>query len=166
MKLSHFSYSHRSSSFSPWLSPTLRTRSDGGDPSSGDDSRVLLVDDRMLFRQAVASGLMLDRVEVIQATGVYDALRLIHRRAIALVVIRGNLRSQSGWGCAAKLCGAPPWRGVILHFDCLTDQSRKWARASGVTGLAETCGRPEKLVATVQRVFSAASDSAALAAAS
>ena len=146
---------HRTSPFSPWISPALRRRCDAGQPPS-EIPQILLVDDRAAFRRSVASDLTHARVHVIEATGVYDALRLANRRIIDFVVVRGDLGSQSGWSCAAKLCGAPPWRGVVMHFDELTEQDRRWAEVSSLARLVETGGRPRNLAVAVLQVFSGA----------
>lgn len=161
MNLTQFNHPHRLSPLSPWISPSLRTRPDAATSSSGDVSNVLLVDDRIAFRGTLAARLMQHGLEVIQAIGVHDAWHLARRRTIDLVVIRGNLQRQSGWGCAAKLCGLPPWRGVVMHFDELTDQDRKWAYVSGLTALEETAGQSGNLVGTVLRVLNVKSFEAA-----
>ena len=156
MKPKYLNCSRRSSSSSPWISPTLRTQSDGG-ASCIDTPHVLLVDDRGAFRRDVFFALTYAGIEVTEANGVYDALRLSHRRTVDWVVIRGNLRSQNGWRCAAKLCGAPPWLGVLMHFDELTGRDRKWADVSGLARLVETGGRPAKLLGPLFAVLNAAS---------
>ena len=155
MNFTQLNHPHRTSSFSPWICPALRRRPNAGQPPS-ETPQILLVDDRTAFRRTVASDLTHERVHVIEATGVYDALRFARRRIIDFVVVRGDLGSQSGWRCAAKLCGAPPWRGVVMHFDKLTEQDRRWAGVSSLARLVETGGRPDKLTGVVSQLFSAA----------
>ncbi|WP_164103674.1 response regulator [Candidatus Laterigemmans baculatus] len=145
----------RSDSISPWISPSLRSSPGAGSSVGlavpGQVACVLLVDDREPFRYAVAAELQRQGVEVLTATGAYDAWRLARHRHVDLIVIRGDLRSQSGWQCAAKLCGRPPWRGVILHFDRLSHADRNWEFAAGLSELVESRGRSERVVEGVLR---------------
>lgn len=146
-----------SNSLSSWNSTALGRRLDAVQPSSDRAWHILLIDDRLPFRRTVASALADERVELIQAAGVYDAVRLARRRTVDLIVVRGNLEFQSGWRCAAKLCGVPPWRGVVMHFDDVTERDRNWAQVSGLTRLTETAGQPGRLVDAVQDVINATS---------
>lgn len=144
---------YRSDSSSPWISPTLGTNSEADRSTTLESSCVLLVDDREAFRYAVATDLQRHAVQVLAATGAYDAWHLAHHRHIDLIVLRGNLASQSGWQCAAKLCGRPPWRGVVMHFDKVSNVDRNWRLAAGLAALVETGGRPESVVQCVLRVL-------------
>lgn len=135
---------------SPWLVPTVGA-SPGVSTALARRSKLLLIEDRTDFRQTVARSLACEGMRVLEAVGVYDAWRLAQGESIDLIVVRGDLRAGSGWQCAAKLCGHPPWHGVLLYFEKLTGRDRTWARAAGVSRPLETCGEPDKLTAGVLR---------------
>lgn len=142
-----------SSTLSPWISPSLRRGAAAGPTAALQSACVLLVDDREAFRYTVSAELQRHGAQVLSATGPYDAWHLGRHRHIDLIVIRGNLHSQSGWQCAAKLCGRPPWKGVVMHFDRVSHTDRNWRFAAGLTGLVETGGRPQSVVECILRVL-------------
>lgn len=113
----------------------------------------MLVDEPHRFRERVATRLVDADVDVLQASDVYEALRLVRGSEIDLLVIGGDQRYQSGWRCAGKLCGRPPWRGVILYFDHVSDRDRLWGQVSQLSALIETKGRTEPLVRAVLRAL-------------
>lgn len=146
---------YRSNSLSPWISPISRARLAGGKLAS-DSPCVLLVDDRVDFRQRVAAELKRRGMQVLTAAGPYDGWQLAHHRSVDMIVIRGDLQAQSGWQCVAKLCGPPPWRGVVMHFDSASDADRNWRFAAGLAGFVETHGRPQEVVEGVLRALGTA----------
>ncbi|WP_203545390.1 hypothetical protein [Candidatus Laterigemmans baculatus] len=114
---------------------------------------MMLVDDSHPFREQVATKLFSADVVALQASDVYEALRLARGSEIDLLVIGGDQRYQSGWRCAGKLCGRSPSCGVILYFDHVSDRDRLWGRVSHLSALVETKGRPKPLVAAVLRAL-------------
>lgn len=135
---------------SPWIIPTI-----GGSPGANaklaGPTKLLLIEDRVDFRRAIATSVACESIHVLEAVGVYDAWRVAQGQSIDRIAIRGDLRAGSGWHCAAKLCGHPPWRGVLLYFDELTGRDHAWARAAGIPRPVETGGEPDKLIASVLR---------------
>lgn len=109
----------------------------------------MLVDDQYPFRECAADELRGAGVRVVEASGVYDALRLARGREIDLLVIAGQQRHQSGWLCASKLCGQPPWKKVVLYFASPSNRDRRWSQASELAGLVETRGGVKPLVTLV-----------------
>lgn len=109
----------------------------------------MLVDDQHPFRECAADELRTAGVCVVEASGVYDALRLARGREIDLLVIAGQQRHQSGWLCASKLCGQPPWKKVVLYFDYLSKHDRRWSQALELAASVETSGRVKPLVASI-----------------
>ena len=119
--------------------------------SKSTDCHVVLVDDQHSFRERVADELCRAGVHVLQASGVYEATRLTRGRKLDLLVVAGQQRHQSGWLCAAKLCGQPPWRNVILHLDYVSHRDRLWGRVSELAALVETRGHVEPLIGSIVR---------------
>ncbi len=138
-----------------WITPTSASRAPADEPQRAPprygQASVLLVDEPHPFRTRTAAKLATANLDVIQASDVYEALRLARGREIDLLVIGGDQQYQSGWRCAAKLCGHPPWRGAILYFAHTSDRDRLWGRVSQVAALVETGGDPETLVREVLR---------------
>ena len=118
-------------------------------PPRRGQGRVMLVDEPRLYREQTAASLADAGVGVLQASDVYEALRLGRGSEIDLLVIGGDQRDQSGWRCAGKLCGRSPWPGVILYFAHASDRDRLWGRVSQVEALVETKGQTEPLVRAV-----------------
>lgn len=112
---------------------------------------MLLVDDQRPFRDRVASELRGAGIDVLQASGVYDALQLAWDREVDLLVIGGEQQCRSGWRCAGKLCGRPPWGGVVLFFGRVSECDRLWARVSELAALVETKGEVKRLTEPVLR---------------
>lgn len=120
-------------------------------PLGRSQQRVLLVDDQRPFRDRVAIEFLRAGVDVLQASGVYDALQFARDHEVDLLVIGGEQRYQSGWPCAGKLCGRPPWGGVILYFGRVSERDRLWARVSELAALVETKGEVKRLIEPVLR---------------
>ena len=140
-----------------WIRPSLSVlaKADSGFPlsSAGDHARVLLVDEPNRLPDQAAAELAGAGLHVVQATGVSGALAMARRFAINLLVIGGDRRYENIWRCAGKLCGPPPWHGVVLYLSDVTAGDRLWGTASQVTDLVETRGQPEPLVRAVLRCF-------------
>ena len=136
-----------------WIFPKEATEAAGRAAflSTSTDRQVMLVDDQHAFRERVADALGGAGVRVLQASGVYDATRLARGRELDLLVVAGQQRQQSGWLCAGKLCGQPPWTDVILHFGCVSRRDRLWAGVSEIAALVETRGHVEPLVGAILR---------------
>jgi|GEM_PF-5233750 len=137
-----------------WIKPTSAAQTTATTdplvpPRSG---HVLLVDEPGPFRERAAAELAEANLNVLQASDVYEALHLARRSEIELLAIGGDQRYQSGWRCAGKLCGRPPWRGVILYFAQVSDRDRLWTRVSQLTALVETNGQSEPLVSEILRL--------------
>ena len=136
-----------------WITPTLATRTTADErpltPPPSDQRRVLLVDEPHSFRGKLAAELVAAGFEVLQASDVYEAVHLARRNEIELLVIGGDQRYQSGWRCAGKLCGRPPWYGVILYLTSVSHRDRLWGQASKLSDLVETKGQAKPLVHAV-----------------
>lgn len=126
---------------------------------------MLLVDDQRPIRNRVAAELSRAGIDVLQASGVSDALRLAWDHEVDLLVIGGEQQYQSGWPCAGKLCGRPPWGGAILYFGRVSERDRLWARVSELAALVETKGEAKRLTEPVLRNLATSSPAAGSAAA-
>ena len=139
-----------------WIRPTSSSKlveAEGELPLSNvhRPSRVLLVDEPHPLREQVAAQLFEAGILVIRAAGVHEAHRLVRRFPIDLLIIGGDQRYENIWRSAGKLCGPPPWHGVVLYLGHVSARDRLWGKASELAALVETKGLPELVVRATLR---------------
>jgi CheY-like chemotaxis protein len=125
------------------------------DAGREDGATVLVVDDAPATRYIVASWLRRDGHRVLEAATGREALDLVHRQGVDVVVLDVGLPDISGFDVCAQIKGDPRLRLPVVHLSATSVEGRDRARGLdlGADAYLTDPVEPAELVATVNSVL-------------
>ena len=115
---------------------------------------ILIVDDEAGVRELLADALAMSGYTTVEAADGIEALTILHRQTVDLLLIDINMPKMDGFGFIEAVRQDAQYRAIpILVLTTESDDEKKLrARRAGATGWIVKPFDPAKLIAAVRRV--------------
>lgn len=117
--------------------------------------RILIVDDSVSMRKMIRSALALDSFEVVEAVNGPDALAVLGRQQVDLIITDVNMPDMDGISLVREIRRRPRTQStpiLVLTTEC-GPEMKQAGRAAGATGWIVKPFNPQQLIQVVAKVL-------------